>query len=85
MRKARSRHSIASSQQDRAMGGFPRWHRGRDGDKPEQRNASRKPYDTILKLNIVVLQSLHNLSDERTEYLIRDCLSFNALSQSGAR
>ena len=41
--------------------------------KPEQRksNAGRKPYDTILKFKIVVLQSLHNLSDERTEYLIR--------------
>src|SRR6266511_1851436 len=46
--------------------------------KPEQRksNAGRKPYDTILKLKIVVLQSLHNLSDERTEYLIRDRISF---------
>jgi IS5 family transposase len=46
--------------------------------KPEQRksNSGRKPYDTILKLKIVVLQSLHNLSDERTEYLIRDRISF---------
>ena len=46
--------------------------------KPEERksNAGRKLYDTILKLKIVVLQSLHNLSDERTEYLIRDRISF---------
>jgi transposase, IS5 family len=46
--------------------------------KPEQRksNTGRKPYDTILKLKIVVLQFLHNLSDERTEYLIRDRISF---------
>ena len=46
--------------------------------KPEERksNAGRKPYDAILKFKIVVLQSLHNLSDERTEYLIRDRLSF---------
>src|SRR5260221_608011 len=38
--------------------------------KPEERqsNAGRKPYDTILKFKIVVLQSLHNLSDEQTEY-----------------
>src|SRR5437899_12437729 len=45
---------------------------------PEERqsNAGRKPYDTILKFKIVVLQSLHNLSDEQTEYLIRDRLSF---------
>jgi transposase len=46
--------------------------------KPEQRksNAGRKPYDTILKFKILVLQSLHNLSDDRTEYLIRDRISF---------
>src|SRR5262245_22134500 len=46
--------------------------------KREERksNAGRKPYDAILKFKIVVLQSLHNLSDEHTEYLIRDRLSF---------
>src|SRR5207245_11243105 len=46
--------------------------------KAEERNsnAGRKPYDTILKFKIVVLQSLHNLSDEHTEYLIRQRLSF---------
>ena len=46
--------------------------------KPEERKSSadRKPYDAILKFKIVVLQSLHNLSDEQTEYLIRDRLSF---------
>ena len=38
-------------------------------------HASRKRYDTILKLKIVVLQLLHNLSDGRTEYLIRDRIS----------
>src|SRR6266699_6394966 len=45
---------------------------------PEERksNAGRKPYDTILKFKILVLQSLHNLSDDRTEYLIRDRISF---------
>jgi hypothetical protein len=50
--------------------------------KPEERksNAGRKPYDTILKFKIVVLQSLHNLSDERTEYLIRDRMSFMRFS-----
>ena len=46
--------------------------------KPAERksNAGRKPYDTILKLKIVVLQSLYNLSDEPTVYLVRDRLSF---------
>jgi transposase, IS5 family len=47
-------------------------------------NAGRKPYDAILKFKILVLQSLHNLSDEQTEYLIRDRISFMALSRSGA-
>jgi transposase, IS5 family len=27
-------------------------------------NAGRKPYDTILKFKVLVLQSLYNLSDE---------------------
>src|ERR1700716_4306648 len=46
--------------------------------EPEERksNAGRKPYDVLLKFKIVVLQSLHNLSDEQTEYLIRDRFSF---------
>jgi transposase, IS5 family len=46
--------------------------------KPDEHksNAGRKPYDTILKFKIMVLQSLHNLSDDRTEYLIRDRISF---------
>src|SRR6266487_2722339 len=46
--------------------------------KPEERksNAGRKPYDAILKFKVVVLQSLYNLSDEQSEYLIRDRLSF---------
>src|SRR5260370_35827601 len=41
--------------------------------KPEERksNAGRKPYDTILQLKLVVLRSLHNLSEQRTEYLMR--------------
>src|SRR5258705_7621369 len=46
--------------------------------EPEERksNAGRKPYDALLKFKIVVLQSLHNLSDEQTEYLIHDRFSF---------
>src|SRR5437773_10710463 len=46
--------------------------------KPEERksNAGRKPYDTILKFKIMLLQSLHNLPDHRTEYLIGDRIAF---------
>jgi IS5 family transposase len=46
--------------------------------KPEERksNAGRKPYDAVLMLKILVLQTLYNLADEQLEYLIRDRLSF---------
>jgi transposase, IS5 family len=45
---------------------------------PEERksNAGRKSYDAILKFKVLVLQSLYNLSDEQTELMIRDRLSF---------
>jgi IS5 family transposase len=45
---------------------------------PDERksNAGRKPYDAILKFKVLVLQSLYNLSDEQTELMIRDRLSF---------
>jgi IS5 family transposase len=48
------------------------------GEKAKVRKSSagRKPYDALLKFKILVLQSLHNLSDEQTEFLIRDRLSF---------
>ncbi|MFT5130196.1 MAG: IS5 family transposase [Rhodothermales bacterium] len=48
------------------------------GKKAKERKSSagRKPYDAILKFKILVLQSLYNLSDEQTEFLIRDRLSF---------
>ena len=34
------------------------------------------PFDHVLMFKVLILQSSHNLSDERTEYLIRDRLSF---------
>jgi len=55
--------------------------------KPEERksNAGRKPYDTILKFKIMVLQSLHNLSDDRTGVPDPRPHIVHALSRSGAR
>src|SRR5438876_9625766 len=55
--------------------------------KPEKRksNAGRKPYDTILKFKILVLQSLHNLSDDRTGVPDPRPHIVHALSRSGAR
>ncbi len=39
-------------------------------------NAGRKLYDSTLMFKILVLQSLYNLSDDQTEFQIRDRLSF---------
>ena len=39
-------------------------------------NSGTKPIDVVLKFKILVLQQLHNLSDDRIEYQIRDRLSF---------
>ena len=42
-----------------------------DGSK-----GGRPPLDPVLMFKILVIQTLNNLSDERTEYLINDRLSF---------
>jgi hypothetical protein len=42
-----------------------------DGSK-----GGRPPFDPVLISKILVIQTLNNLSDERTEYLINDRLSF---------
>src|ERR1700749_1649882 len=49
---------------DRAV---PRWDRAKGG---------RRSFDPVLRFKTLVGQTSHNLSDERTEYLIRDRLSF---------
>ncbi|MFP2872157.1 transposase, partial [Acetobacter tropicalis] len=36
----------------------------------------RPPFDPVLMFKILVIQTLNTLSDERTEYLINDRLSF---------
>lgn len=38
--------------------------------------AGRKPWDEVLMFKALILQSLYNLSDEQTEYQLRDRLSF---------
>lgn len=45
-------------------------------DKERKSNAGRKPFDGVLMFNVLVLQSLHNLSDEKMEFQIRYRLSF---------
>lgn len=41
-----------------------------------RRKGGRPPYDAVLMVKILVLQTLYTLSDEQTEYQIRDRLSF---------
>ena len=44
--------------------------------KFKKSNAGRKPYDPVFMFKILVLQSLYNLSDDQTEFQIKDRLSF---------
>jgi IS5 family transposase len=45
-------------------------------EKERKSNAGAKPIDVVLMFKVLVLQQLHNLSDDRIEYQIRDRLSF---------
>ena len=45
-------------------------------DKARKSNAGRPPFDEILMFKILILQSLYNLSDDATEFQIRDRFSF---------
>ena len=44
--------------------------------KQRKSNAGRKPHDVTLMFKMLVLQALYNLSDDQTEYQVRDRLSF---------
>jgi IS5 family transposase len=44
--------------------------------KKKKSNAGRKPYVSKLMFKLLVLQHLNNISDDDTEYLIRDRYSF---------
>ena len=45
-------------------------------DEMRKSSAGRRPVDAIVMLRLLVLQALHNLSDEQAEYQVRDRLSF---------
>ena len=45
-------------------------------DKERLSNAGRPAFDVVLMFKILVLKSLYNLSDESTELMIRDRISF---------
>src|SRR5918992_3016253 len=44
--------------------------------RADRSKGGRPPYDHVLTLRILILQASYSLSDERTEYLIKDRLSF---------
>lgn len=44
--------------------------------RADHSRGGRPPYDAVLMLRILVLQALYTLSDEQTEYQLRDRLSF---------
>lgn len=44
--------------------------------KERKSNAGRRPFDALMMFKVLILQRLYNLSDEQTEYQLRDRLSF---------
>ena len=44
--------------------------------RADRSKGGRPPYDHVLMFKVLILQSSHSMSDERTEYLIKDRLSF---------
>jgi hypothetical protein len=52
--------------------------------RSDRAKGGRPPFDHVLMFETLILQANHNLSDERTEYLIRDRLSFMRFPRSRA-
>jgi transposase, IS5 family len=44
--------------------------------RADRAKGGRPPYDHVLMFKVLILQASHSLSDKRTEYLIKDRLSF---------
>src|SRR2546423_5904844 len=52
-------------------------------DEIRKNSAGREPVDAIVMFRMLVLQALHNLSDEQVEYQVRDRLSFTRFLRLG--
>src|SRR5436305_6199900 len=52
-------------------------------DEVKTRSAGRYPVDAIVLFRMLVLQALHNLSDEQAEYQVRDRFSFTRFLRLG--
>ena len=44
--------------------------------RADRSRGGRPPFDHVLMFKVLILQASHSLSDERTEFLIKDRLSF---------
>src|SRR5579863_1623033 len=44
--------------------------------RSDRAKGGRRAFDHVLMFRVLILQTSHSLSDERTEYLVRDRLSF---------
>jgi hypothetical protein len=44
--------------------------------RSDRAKGGRPPYDTVLMFKVLVLQTLYTLSDDQTEYQLKDRLSF---------
>ena len=55
----------------------------RTSEEMKKSSAGRKPADAIVMFRMLVLQALHNLSDEQAEYQVRDRLSFTRFLRLG--
>lgn len=47
--------------------------------RADRSKGGRPPFDAVLMFKVLILQTMHSLSDERTEYLIKDRLAFSRL------
>ena len=45
-------------------------------DRSDRARGGRPPYDPVLMFKVLALQTLYTLSDDQTEYQLRDRLSF---------
>src|SRR3979411_2192119 len=52
-------------------------------DVMKKRSAGRKPVDAIVMFRMLVLQALHNLSEEKAEFQVRDRFSFTRFLRLG--
>ena len=47
--------------------------------KPRKSSSGRKPWDPVRMFKVLVLQTLYNLSNDQTEFQVRDRLSFQRI------